>query len=98
MAENDKNIEELRAERVKIVKAILGGVAKFCVGMFFGALAADITGRCGANKVERYSAFAGGLFMGAMVGDDVSGYLDESVDTFIGKYNEFKTAKELGGE
>ena len=75
-----QNELQLRNRRREVSKEIVGSGVKFCVGAFFGAIAAFITKNSEAPKFERYAAVAGGFLVGSVVGNQASDMICASLD------------------
>jgi len=86
----DNNANQEREKKLSIAKKIICGIAKICVGAFFGAVAADVTGRSGASKIEKYIAVAGGTILGSMISDQVSDYVGNGFDQLTSRYDEIE--------
>lgn len=81
-------------EEPSLFKKILGYAAQFAASAFFGACAADIAKRSGANKVEQGAVVVGGMLVGSMVGDQVGDYLVTSINRFQDQYRQIQAAEE----
>lgn len=90
---SEMNELELRQKRKDATKEIVRGGVKFCVGAFFGAVAAYITRGPDTPKFQRYATVAGGMLVGSLVGDQAADGLCLSIDNFSEHWNQFQTAR-----
>lgn len=89
-----QNEIQIRDRRREISKEIIGSGVKFCVGAFFGAIAAYITKNSEAPKFERYAAVAGGFFVGSVVGNQASDMICTSIDKISESFAQAQNASE----
>ena len=83
----------LREKRKDATKEIVRGGVKFCVGAFFGAVAAYITGDSNMPKLMRGTIIGGGSLLGLTIGDQVANNACLSIDKFSQHWNQFQDAK-----
>lgn len=94
MANTEENKLAIREKRKEISKEVIKGGIKFCVGAFFGAIAAYITKDSDAPKFERYAAVAGGMIVGSFVGDQAGEQVCVGIDNFAERWSKIKKQNE----
>ena len=85
-------------KKIEIVKQVAGCVAKFCVAVFFGAVAGHVSQQGGFGKVETGIVTAGATLVGLAIGEDASDYVGNGIDKWNEKYGaKVLTADDVDG-